>query len=65
MSPNRLWEHFCIFFPIYSKSTEVWFINNQNSIRIRIPKLRSEFIFTYKNEKEWKLETLKNYKKDA
>lgn len=62
--PNK--ELFILFvkmFPLYSDDIDVWFPNGKDSIRIRM-KNCSELIFTYRNVREWRLETIKNFLKN-
>lgn len=46
--------------PIAAEDVDCWFPNGKNSIRVR-SKVYGEFIFTYKNKKEWKLESVESY----
>lgn len=58
MTHNEVYKQFELYFKQYSgvNNVEVWFPNGKNSIRIR-QKNKQEYIFTYTNPKEWKLET--------
>jgi len=63
-SHKSIFTIFKDWFPNSKDST--WWPNGENSIRIKmVPPIiidEGEYIFTYNNEKEWSLETLKNYK---
>ena len=63
-SPDAIATIFKDYFPMFKNMT--WYPHGENSIRIHmtIPIIidDGEYIFTYKNEKQWSLETFKNYK---
>ena len=46
--------------PIAAEDVACWFPNGKNCIRVRTA-VYGDFIFTYKNKKEWKLESMESY----
>ena len=61
MSHREVREWFERYFPDYSGDRiDIWFPNGRNSIWIRQTN-GQEFIFTYRSQKEWKLETITSF----
>lgn len=63
MNHKAIFEKFQTIFPLDQMAmggVESWFPNGRYSIRIRDIE-RNEFIFTYKNPKDWKFETMDSY----
>ena len=44
-------------------NVETWFMNGKNCIRIRL-KDKRQFIFTFNDSKDWKLESAERYLKE-
>ena len=63
MSSKDIFAIFKTMFPSYAQDAEMWYPNGKASIRIRM-KNRSERIFTYLYDKEWRFETAKIYLKN-
>ena len=65
ISSKHIFTIFTRLFPMYKNSR--WIYHGKNSIKISVydssVMYNVELIFTYNNEKEWKFETLDNYKK--
>lgn len=61
MSNKYIFMTFGSMFPYYENDVDVWYPNGKDSVRIKFKTTRSELIFTYYSEKEWCLETAKNY----
>lgn len=64
MSHNEVYKWFELYFPLYAGNENVamWFANGKNSVRIR-QKNGQEFIFTYNDKKDWRLETADSFLK--
>lgn len=60
---SAIHEAFKRLFPEFSLRTSRWYVINQSTIRI-IGKGNKNYIFTYNNDDEWCLGTLKKYKGD-
>ena len=61
MGHNEIFKQYNSLFPIYSGSNaKMWFPNGKNCIRVRLNN-NQEFIFTYNDVENWKLETTKSY----
>lgn len=48
------------YFPEYYENTKEWFPNGKNSIRVRLHG-GSDFVFTFRNYKDWCLETVDSH----
>lgn len=59
-----LLDKFKEMFPVYKNLVEKYRLHGRNSIIITL-KNHAEFIFSYYNADEWKLETFKHYVKEA
>lgn len=59
---SKIYEIFRIKFPSLSEEAATYFPNGKGRIRIRL-KNGKELIFTYMNDHEWCLESLKHYTK--
>jgi len=60
MTHNEVWEAFKKHFSEASEKVTHWFPNGKNSIRVRIYAY-GDLVFTYKNKKIWKIETVDSY----
>lgn len=60
MSHNEVYDQFKMFLPMYARCAETWFPNGKNSIRVR-QMGGHDFIFTFKNDKDWRFETLTSF----
>ena len=60
MTPIALYNLFITLFPQHIQQDNVWYPNGKNSIRIKESNGR-ELIFTYTNETDWRLETMKSF----
>ena len=63
MSNKDIFMVFKDMFPFYIPDVQMWFPNGKNSIRVRMDN-NSERMFTYNNDKDWRLETAKSYFKE-
>lgn len=63
MAHIDVFETFKAYFPNYADNIADWFLNGKNCIRIRLKDGR-QFIFTYNNSKDWKLEAAERYLKN-
>lgn len=57
---DKIYEIFESYLPGIAKDVEMWFPNGKGSIRLR-KKNKEEFIFTYKNSKDWSFETVDSF----
>lgn len=65
MTHIDVYKRFALYFPNYAdKNMDKWFPNGKNSIRVRQANGR-EFIFTYNNQNDWRLETIKSFLNNA
>ena len=60
MKHNEIYEKLLKTLPIDGQDVECWFPNGKNSVRVR-SRCYGEFIFTYKNKKEWRMESVDSY----
>lgn len=60
MTPEKLFEAFKKITGFNSDDIERYFTNGKYSIRVRF-KDKSEYIFTYKTPRKWRLETYESY----
>ncbi len=60
MTHKKVFECFNRMFPGWRGSTDAWFPYGNSMIKIRLNN-KMEFIFTYFNENNWKLETLDRF----
>lgn len=60
MTHNYICKQFQELFPRESKFVEMWFPNGKHSIRVRLT-TKQEFIFTYNDKANWRLETIDSY----
>lgn len=61
---DYLLDKFKEMFPVYGKLIEKYRLRGRNSIIVAL-RNNAEFIFSYHNADEWKLETSKHYVKEA
>ena len=61
---DYLLDKFKEMFPVYGKLIEKYRLRGRNSIIVTLEN-HAEFIFSYYNADEWKLETFKHYVKEA
>ena len=54
MLQKDIFEKFKILFPMYSQAVTTWFPNGKGSIRVRLGEVNGDFVFTFKNNNEWK-----------
>ena len=60
MTHNEVYEQFKLSLPMYARTSETWFPNGKNSIRVRQIDGR-DLIFTFDNNEEWCFETVKSF----
>lgn len=60
MTHNEIWKAFKRHFTYASDSVTYWFPNGRNSIRVRLAN-NTDMIFTYKNKKVWRIETVDSF----
>lgn len=60
MAHREIYELFKMLFPMYEYNVTEWFPNGKGSIRVRLEK-NMDFIFSYKNNKDWKFETVNSF----
>jgi len=63
MVHSELIKRYQALFKYSVQDIDVWFPNGKDSIRVRSLS-KEEYIFTYKNEKTWKLETVNHFIKN-
>lgn len=64
MIHKDVYKFFKMYFPSYTdNNVDVWFPNGKDSIRVR-EKNGFEFIFTYHDKNNWKLETINSFLKN-
>lgn len=54
-------NRFCVIFPNWAESIEKWTPNKDGSVKIELLGHRF-FIFTYKDDRTWRLETVRMHK---
>lgn len=65
MVHTDVYKWFALYFPDYAEDkVDKWFPNGKNSIRIRQIN-GQEFIFSYNNQKDWRLETINSFRNSA
>lgn len=57
MTHKALFDIFKMLFGAHLGDIDTWFPNGKNSIRVRLT-IHKEVIFTYVNDKKWRLETV-------
>ena len=57
MTHKALFDIYKMLLGGFLGSVETWFPNGKNSIRVRLT-TRQEVIFTYTNDKKWRIETI-------
>lgn len=60
MTHHEVYKWFSLYFPEKAKLVIEWFPSGKNRIRVRDTN-RKEFIFTYRNAKDWRFETLDSF----
>lgn len=61
MTHNEVWNAFKVAFATAAEVIRCWFPNGKNSIRVRFYNGQPDLVFTYKNKKTWKIETVDSY----
>ena len=65
MTHTNIFKRFRTMFPKLNYKDVIWFPNGKNSIRLRgiynFDGTRPDFIFTYRNEMNWRLETVESF----
>lgn len=61
MLQKDIFEKFKILFPMYSQAVTTWFPNGKGSIRVRLGEVNGDFVFTFRNNNEWKFETVNSF----
>lgn len=61
MVHTEVYKAFKNLFPMYAEETLKWFSNGRNSIRLQIPSVDQEMIFTYNTHRDWKFESIDSY----
>lgn len=65
MNHVQIYKKFEMLFPSIAAKCSIWFQNGKNSIRIRLDNDsnlgKSDLIFTFIDEKHWKLETIYDF----
>ena len=62
MGHKDIFNIFSTMFPTFTNNIKVWFPNGKNSIRVRYIS-SPDCVFTYDNNKNWKLETVNSFAK--
>lgn len=63
MVHSELIKRYQVIFKYSVQDIDTWFPNGKDSIRIRLLN-KEEYVFTYKDEKIWILETVNNFIKN-
>ena len=61
MTHNEIWKAFKVTFARAADIATCWFPNGKCSIRVRFNNGQPDLVFTYKNKKTWKIETVDSY----
>lgn len=60
MRHQYIYDKFEEMFNKLAQEAETWFANGLNCIRIMMPD-KGDYVFTYNNDADWRLETMHSY----
>lgn len=60
MVHREVLSQFQTHFPQYKKNIDCWFPNGKDRVRVRL-RNRTELVFTFHDEKDWRLETVASF----